>query len=228
LIDDIQTGRVQGVLTVGLPVQDVEWMSRQGAAVVAFAGEGPVSVNLDGVDVVALGVHALAERGCRRIALWCGSRGDNGEGNRAEAHCFRRVLAAHGLEFLNYLLRPQAHEPTGRSEFDMAREWVSDTFCGPRENWPDGLLLTNDILTRDVMPVLQKFDVIPNRDIVIASHANSDSPVLRAYEDDLTLLEYDSSEIVQTMFDQMETLLSGKPVAHRHIIIKPKAREDSC
>jgi DNA-binding LacI/PurR family transcriptional regulator len=225
LIDDIQTGCVQGVLTVGLPVQDVEWISRQGAAVVAFAGEGPVSVNLDGADVVESGVQVLAKRGCRRIALWCGTGGDTTSGgDRAEARCFRRVLAARGLEFHDHLLRPQADEPSGRAGFDQARDWVSGTFSAPRDDWPDGLLITNDILTRDVMPSLQKFNVLPNRDVIIASHANSDSPVLRAYEDDLSLLEYDSSEIVQTMFDQMEALLSGKPVNQVQIIIKPKVR----
>jgi hypothetical protein len=44
-------------------------MSQQGAAVVAFAGMGPVSVNLDSVDVVELGVEALVARGCRRLAM---------------------------------------------------------------------------------------------------------------------------------------------------------------
>jgi DNA-binding LacI/PurR family transcriptional regulator len=224
LMEDIRAGRVQGLLTVGLPVQTVEWMSRQGAAVVAFAGEGPVSVNLDGVDVVELGVRALAARGCRRLALWSVPESDPEEGDGAEAQSFRHALAAHGLEFRNDWLRPRADETAGRSHFDQAREWGRQTFGAPRESWPDGLLVTNDILTRDVLPVLQKFDVVPNRDIVVASHANSDSPVLRAYEDDLTLIEYDSGEIVQTMFGQLETLLRGEPVAHRHTIIKPKAR----
>jgi hypothetical protein len=47
---------------------------------------------------------------------------------------------------------------------------------------------------------------------------------LRAYEDDLTLLEYDSGEIVQTMFDQLEILLRGELVADGSLIIKPKIR----
>ena len=224
LMDDISAGRVQGVLTVGLPVQAVEWMSRQGAAVVAFAGQGPVSVNLDGADVVEMGVPVLYARGCRRLALWCEARGDSREGDRDEVRAFRRALAALGLEFRNRWVRPQAHETMRRPSFDQARDWVAETFGAPRESRPDGLLIANDILTREVMPALQKFDILPNRDIVIASHANSDSPVLLAYEDDLTLLEYDSGEIVQTMFDQLETLLRGEPVADGNIIIKPKAR----
>jgi DNA-binding LacI/PurR family transcriptional regulator len=112
----------------------------------------------------------------------------------------------------------------GAASFDQALEWVQDVFGVPRESWPDGLLITNDILTRDVMPALQKLDVVPNRDIIIASHANTDSPVLGPYKDDLTLIEYDSGEIVQTMFDQLETLLRGEPVTHQHIKIKPKIR----
>lgn len=50
------------------------------------------------------------------------------------------------------------------------------------------------------------------------------SPVLRAYEDDLILIEYSSGEIVQTMFDQLETLLRGEDLKRLRVKIKPKAR----
>jgi hypothetical protein len=110
LMEDIRAGRVQGVLTVGLSAASVEWMSGQGAAVVAFAGQGPVSVNLDGVDVVEMGVPALYARGCRRLALWCAARGDSRDGNLAEVLAFRGALAALGLPLQEAGLRPQAHE----------------------------------------------------------------------------------------------------------------------
>jgi DNA-binding LacI/PurR family transcriptional regulator len=228
LIDDIQAGRVQGVLTVGVPDETVEWINKRGTAVVAFGGLGPVSVNMDIVDVVELGVEALAARGCRRLAMWSetwsGSGDDKREEKRAGARVFRRALTAQSLEFHSKWLRPEAREIMGPASFDEAREWVNEIFSAPRENWPDGLLITNDILTRDVMPALQKLEVFPNRDIIIASHANTDSPVLRPYEDDLTLIEYDSGEIVQAMFDQLETLLRGESVTARNITIKPKVR----
>jgi DNA-binding LacI/PurR family transcriptional regulator len=224
LVDDICTGRVQGVLTVGLPAQTLEWINRQGTAVVAFAGEGPVSVNLDGADVVKMGVQTLAARGCRRLALWYPPPTDASEENGNEAEWFRAVLATHGLVFNKHWLRPQEHEPIGNLTFDQVREWVSITFGPAPKTWPDGLLITNDILTRDVMPVLHKRNLLPNHDIVIVSHANSDSPVLRAYEEELTLLEYDSGEIVQTMFDLMETLMRNEAISQRRIIIKPKVR----
>jgi DNA-binding LacI/PurR family transcriptional regulator len=232
LMEDIRAGRVQGVMTVGLPEQAVEWISEQGVAVVVFAGPGPVSVNLDGVDVVNLGVEALVARGCRHLALWSETWREpecsNGAGDPVEARAFCRALAARGLEFHSNWLRPQAHETPGPSSYDLAYIWAREVFRTPRAGWPDGLLITNDILTRDVMPALQKLDIVPNRDIVIASHANTDSPVLRAYEDDLTLIEYNSGAIVQTMFDQLETLLRGDSVAHRHVIIKPKIRARAC
>jgi DNA-binding LacI/PurR family transcriptional regulator len=228
LMDDIQAGRVQGVLTVGVPDETVEWINERGTAVVAFGGVGPVSVNMDIVDVVELGVEALAARGCRRLAMWSetwsGSGIDKREEKRAGARIFRRALAAQGLEFHNNWLRPHVRELNGPASFDQAREWVQDVFGAPRKSWPDGLLITNDILTRDVMPALQKLEVLPCRDILIASHANTDSPVLRPYEEDLTLIEYDSGEIVQAMFDQLETLLRGESVIERNITIRPKIR----
>lgn len=224
LMEDIRAGRVQGVLTVGVPASSVEWISRQGAAAVAFAGEGPVSVNLDGTDVVEMGVSALHARGCRRLALWCEARDEGRGGDRSEVQAFRRALEALGLEFREGWLRPQLCEVITHSNFDQACAWASEIFAAPPEGRPDGLLVTNDVLTRDVIPALQRFDIFPDRDLVIASHANSDSPVLRPYEDDLIFIEYDSGEIVQTMFDQMEALLRGDPVSQEHTIIPPKVR----
>jgi DNA-binding LacI/PurR family transcriptional regulator len=183
------------------------------------------------VDVVKLGVEALAARGCRRLALWSEmwSKPDDGrrDAKRNETAAFRRALSAHGLEFHNKWIRPQAREIVAPASFDQARDWVNQVFAAPREGWPDGLLITNDILTRDVMAALQKLDIVANRDVVIASHANTDSPVLRPYEDELTLIEYDSGEIVQTMFDQLEALLRGEPVPNRNINIKPRVRLQS-
>jgi DNA-binding LacI/PurR family transcriptional regulator len=228
LMDDIRANRVQGVLTVGVPLEAVEWMSAQGVALVAFGGWGPASVNMNGADIVRLGVEALAARGCRRIALWsstgCEPERDSRRGNRLEVQAFRREMAARDLKFDARQLRPRAREKSVRSSFEQARDWVRETFEGRHSGWPDGLLLDNDILARDVMAALQKLDIRPNRDIVIASHANSDSPVLRAYEDDLTLLEYDSGEIVQTMFDKLEAVLRGEVLLHPHVQIKPKIR----
>lgn len=228
LIDDIREGRVQGVLTLGVPDETVELINERGTAVVAFGSQGPVSVNMDILDVVKLGVEALAARGCRRVAMWSetwsGSEAEKREEKRAAAQVFRHALTARGLEFHNNWLRPQARETAAPASFEQALQWVHDVFGSPRKSWPDGLLITNDILTRDVMPALQKLDIVPNRDIAIASHANTDSPVLRPYEDDLTLIEYDSAEIVQAMFDQLETLLRGESVTKSNITIKPKVR----
>jgi DNA-binding LacI/PurR family transcriptional regulator len=228
LIDDIAVGRVQGALMVGVPVQAVEWTREQGVAVVEFSGQGPVTVDMEGADVAKLGVEALAARGCRRLAMWSEMWNEPGrdrrERSRREAKGFQSALAAHGLRFHKELLRPGAGEATGRPSYEMARDWVSEIFSAPRKQWPDGLLIANDILTRDVMPALQKLGVVPNRDIILASHANTDSPVLQAYEDDLILVEYDTGEVVQTMFDSLETLLRGEEVENPHAIIAPKVR----
>jgi shikimate kinase len=66
-MDEIRANRVQGVLSIGLPLRAVEWMSAQGVALVAFGGEGPASVNLSAVDMVSWACkrwhHAVAPVG---------------------------------------------------------------------------------------------------------------------------------------------------------------------
>ncbi len=223
LIEDIHAGRVQGILTVGLPLPTLNWIAEQGVAAVAFAGEGPVSVNLDSADVVEMGVESLERRGCRRLSLWCEPERDDLNVAPDMLSAFRRSLKKHGLEFNEKWLRPRGVAAYS-SSFELAIEWVGEVFGALRDQGPDGLLVTNDNLTRDVMLALQRYNVLPNRDLVVASHANSGSTVLRGYEGDLTLIEYDSGEIVQAMFDRLATLLRGEPLDAPHVRIRPKAR----
>lgn len=228
LMDDIRAGRVQGVLTVGVPQQAVEWISEQKVAVVAFAGPGPVSVNLHSERVVELGVQALAAQGCQRIAMWSAWFGaqssDSGFVWDAQRQAFASALDAHQLQTRAEWLQPGPDEISLDAGVEQARLWVRGVFGGARSTWPDGLLITDDNLSRDVLAALAKAGVVPGRDLEIASHANSGSPILRGYEDDLTLIEFDSGEIVQAMFDQLATLERGEVPKQEHIRIEPRIR----
>jgi DNA-binding LacI/PurR family transcriptional regulator len=221
LMDDICAGRVQGVLTIGLPTETVDWMSQQGVAVVAFAGEGPVSVNVGPEQVMEVGVAALVGRGCRRLTVWTDLESQPRKAECSEEQAFLRVLALHDLKFHDNYLKPQGSEATEYSNYELACHWASQVFKGPRDSWPDGLLVSKDIVAQDVIPALLESGIVPNRDLIIASHANAGSPVLRAYEDDLMLIEYNSAEIVQIMFDQLEALLRGEAPVKKMTMVRP-------
>jgi len=56
------------------------------------------------------------------------------------------------------------------------------------------------------------------------SHANQESPVLRSYEDDLILVEYNLNEMIDSVFGLLERVMEGKDSGGRHIYLPPKLR----
>ena len=59
-------------------------------------------------------------------------------------------------------------------------------------------------------------------DLRIATHLNKGSSALRGYEQELTLLEIDLQELIEAMFDMLETLMAGGTPAREMVMIKPK------
>ncbi|MGE9296070.1 MAG: substrate-binding domain-containing protein, partial [Puniceicoccales bacterium] len=72
---------------------------------------------------------------------------------------------------------------------------------------PEGLIIKDDMLARGVCTELENRGVVVGRDIKILSQANADCDVLQDWEDRLFLIEFDSSQIVEAMFSELESLM---------------------
>lgn len=58
----------------------------------------------------------------------------------------------------------------------------------------------------------------------IATHANVGSPILFGRTKNMTVFEYDVTDIAQAMFSMLDRLLEGQQPAERVIWIRPKQR----
>ena len=214
LMADIQSGRVQGVLSVGLRPSATKWLQAQNVPHVAFAAYAPHTVALDGAALVRLGVAALAAQGCRRLALWA-SGGDHHD-------FFRRELTAHGLPHLPELApAPDAAPgPPQEQGYRTARRVFGD----PSAEKPDGILITDDMMALGALVGLQKQGVRVGADVQIASHANRGSPVLLGQDDVLTRIEIDPARVAHAMFATLETLMDGGTPAEPIVWIAPTLR----
>lgn len=229
LMQDTQGGRVQGVLSVGLRPEASDWIRRQGVPFVAFAGHAEWMVALDGAELVRQGVAQLVNQGCRRIGLWASVPADRsaGDGSRAESETrvfFQRELAAHGLPYDDTLVQDDPPEtPTGvpREQGYHAARRVFGDGGHPR---PDGVLITDDMMTLGALIGLQNLGISVGKDVQVASHANRGSTVLLGQEDALTRLEIDPAEVAQAMFGLLETLMNGDRPAQAVTWIQPTVR----
>ena len=101
---DIQAGRVQGVLGVGLNIMSANWIVSCGVPLVAFAGPAPLTVGLDDSAVIKEGVATLERAGCRRIGLWMPIEASRPlkaalEASQKQMRVFKHALQKASLDF---------------------------------------------------------------------------------------------------------------------------------
>lgn len=235
LKSDIEGGRVDGVLSVGLDLRADQWLGRSGVPHVAFAGPARHVVLLDTSHVVSEGVAALAAQGCRRVGLWTSLAPMRPIAVPAQEppvwRLFRESLAAAGLPYLPELCADAfRYVPEGGGEVPLSQqqqgyEAVQRAFGADRSLWPDGIVCTDDMMTRGMLTAFERAGIRVGADVRVATHGNVGSQVLLGYEDVLTRILVDPGEIVQGMFTLLETLLSGRVPSPPTLTVRSRRQE---
>lgn len=237
LAEEVRQKRVQGVLGVGLNVWTAEWFESRGVPFVAYAGPGQRRVKTDHEQLVRLGVRTLKEQGCLRIGFWQPVAPFRATSSPAlttsEAKAFEEEINACGLPFDAALVRTNRHlvaqseMRTEETHQEQGYRTALEVFRASRQHkrsLPDGILITDDMMTYGALTALRKMGLVPGRDVRIATHSNRGSKVLFGYEDELTRLEIDPGAIVQAMFSQLEGLMAGEVPEADVVPIKAQIR----
>ena len=89
---------------------------------------------------------------------------------------------------------------------------------------PDGLLITDDMLTRGVLVGLHKAGLVAGRDVIIATLANRGSAALMGHEEELIRLELDPEAIARAMLDQLDRVLAQPTTIVAPVAVPPAVR----
>jgi DNA-binding LacI/PurR family transcriptional regulator len=235
LAEDIRQGRVDGVLGIGLSPATAEWIEEQNVPFVAFAGPANYTFALDSADLIRQAVRILAQSGCERIGYWTTLspyRPLTYNIENINLSVFRDALQEAGQPFYSSLVRENYYliPPEGGSHSVTHQEQGYHNgmkVFGPdasSSEWPDGIVSSDDMLTLGLLSALQRLKIPVGEELKIATHVNTDSPVLLGWEDRLIRLEVDPSEIVNGMFDTLESLMNGETLAPMDKEIKPQLR----
>jgi DNA-binding LacI/PurR family transcriptional regulator len=218
VIEQIQSGRFDGVLAIGPNDEICEWFIQQSIPVVVFAGYSSYTIAIDGTPILQLGIDALAAQGCRKIGWWSKYSVDP-----AELKAFMDILSQHGLPYLPALSRCGTFV-TGSSSQDQGYRLVMDVFGRGESEKPDGIISTDDMTTDGMLSAFEDLGIQVGSDVKIVTHANVGSPILYSREKRLIMVEIDPGEIAKAMMEQLGILLAGETPKEPIIIVKPKLR----
>jgi DNA-binding LacI/PurR family transcriptional regulator len=217
LIEDIAAQRTDGVLFLGNNEEAQEWLKQHRVPTVVFAGRGDYRVEIDLEQLIALAGRYLFERGCQRPALlshWETSVDPAYEPeDSSKIKFFRDFLNSAGLTYYPHLIWdanalgdrvpsvPDTHQEQGYQA-------VMHLFDGSQPA-PDGILSTDDMMTRGVLAGLRKLGLKSGKDVQIVTHINRGSKVLKGEDENIAFVEVDPAEIVAKMFTQLELLMDN-------------------
>lgn len=229
----------------------LKWLARFKTPLVAlsYTPIAPFRVKIDHADAVRLGVETLIAQGCCELGLWIPHGVGIGRTGRArsfpELDAFKETLQKHGLPFrpervwcldqLSDQVPPRASESNQEQGLRAAREVFGamaknrktrqardmSTPVTSARDFPDGLVIDDDMMTRGALTSLGKMGLRVGQDIRIATHTNRGSSVLAGHEDELTLIEIDPDEIAAALFSMLETLSEGQMPTANVVEVKP-------
>lgn len=230
LIEDVQSRRIQGVLFVGNNEPAQEWFQENGVPSVVFAGRGQYIVRISYENLAREAAEYLYQKGCRNIALLV-SGGVTFEDHHPPlesypADGFVPWLAEHHLPLRPELVwEANARAFLGQSVPETRQEQgyvAALEIFGATHNRPDSLICTDDMMLRGVLAALRKLGLRPGHDLQVISHTNRGSDLLHGEDVDVALIEVNPADIVQRMFEQLETLMDGREPAEDQIIVQPQ------
>lgn len=235
VISSIHSRQVHGILFVGHSFETIEWISMQNLPCVVFAGYGRWMVSMDKIAFTSLAVMHLQQQGCRRIALWVDNTPELSDDPSVFLHIqsFPSLLAARGLPFEPSLVRHCFDEqfaasvtpPARVTEQEQGYFLAQDVFGKADTLKPDGIVITNDLMTDGVLAAFQSLGIRVGKDVTIATHANVGSMMLFGHLPGMIVIEFDPAEIVDAMFVLLDTLMDGRQPQQAEVFVQPKIRQ---
>jgi DNA-binding LacI/PurR family transcriptional regulator len=235
LMQLLDGGRTHGILAVGLDELALPWIVSRKIPMVVYAGVGDWRVTNSWEAEMRLGVQALADHGCRRIARWGQPEDESERGASSGDDIDRKInrlmseqLARRGSQLDEEISIGGSLYAAGRIRNSSALSYQDHgyrlarlAFSRPREEWPDGIVIGDDMVADGAIAAMRKMGIAVGEDVIIVIHANAGSPVLYDIRDRIVRIQYDPNDIVDNMFAMLDLLMDGRKPDSTDTVICP-------
>jgi DNA-binding LacI/PurR family transcriptional regulator len=225
LMDDLAAGRLDGIYLLAPRYDDdeISYLRESGIPLVIHGGKGhDWHVKLDIIESVHLAVKVLTKRKCKKIAVL-------GHNVRECLPLFENLLNKTGrTEIIDWSYATWARNFPGIKYPEHLAYQLTLKMLSDRSNisLPDGIFSLDDTMTRGAIVALQQTHIRIGQDINIVSIANTGSPVLTLYSNQVVCLEYDPAHNVRAALNMLTTLIGGGTPAKNPFLVAPSIKEN--
>ncbi|GCE23381.1 substrate-binding domain-containing protein [Dictyobacter kobayashii] len=208
----LNSSQADGCLLVGLNTRTEDYQPLISIPHVVFAGGGDVMVQVDYKEGARLAIQALAQQGCRKIACWAAvPNGPPSDFAQSLLTQFKEVVTEQQLPLYPEFFRTANLPPTTirtmiyqEQGYLLAREMFA-TF---NEHRPDGLYISDDMMTSGALVALEELGIQVGEDIKVVTYSNAGSPILFGRTKYMARVEVDAADIVRGMYASLDTAIS--------------------
>jgi DNA-binding LacI/PurR family transcriptional regulator len=223
----LQTERTDGVLSVGIQSSGKGILNGGKLPCVTFAGEGAWTVYFDFAEFGRLATEALIRHDCKRMGWWAYNVPSHPLEKMGDVQAFRQLLQDYKKPLYPDLIRIP-HLPPSQTSLSLQEQGyllAREVFEGPVSARPDGLVISDDMLTDGALVAFEELGIRVGHDIQVVTHANAGSPILFGRTKHMTVIEYDPALLAQAMFSLLDMLMAGKQPEEQSIKIRPRLRQ---
>lgn len=214
----IDAGRVDGFVLSSVMYDDprISFLLERGFPFVAFGRSGPRDefpyVDVDGAAGLRLATEHLIERGHRRIAVLAWAAVTRVSDDRLSGYF--QALAAAGLSVDSDLVG------RGESDYETGYQATACWLSLPPEKRPTAVVAMSDHMAVGAMQAAQAAGLTIGRDFAVTGF--DDVPLSQYLQPPLTSVRQPIRQAGHLCVDLLVALLSGLPVAERHILLQPE------
>ena len=216
----LQEHRVSSIIGIGLDSEVTGRLAGLGLPYVGYACYAPHVVMTQTAEAQAQAIEFLVRLGCHRIG--CVRQYDSHAGATHDEDdsvaSFRDCLEAAGGTFdERYVVdfrRIRDAGPALDAFMDYQKQGYDSILrlfkadVGPP---PDGLVISSDMVTDGALAAMSELGIALWDDIKVATPVNVGSPILANYTHRLISMEGDPQRIVDSMYELLDAVMSGKP-----------------
>lgn len=219
---------VDGCLIIGFNAHSFDHRSLLQVPHIVYAGGGDWMAKSDWQTSGRLAAEVLIRQGCKRIAFWSAEEVTLQLDEQYEIYYFQQALNNAKVPVYAGLYRSATMPPASGRRMLTNQErgylLVKETFGMPGIARPDGIYISDDMVTDGALVAFEELGIRIGEDVKIVSLAIVDSPILFGRTQKMTLLELDPADIVRGMFSLLDVFENGEKPHTDTVLIRPRVR----